>query len=105
MTIIYKYRISNFGNTILSAPIIKPLKIDYQDENPFLWAFVDTEKLPEEWAVTKIGTGWDIDEINNCNPVSNATIELDCYLNTTFEPGTPYVWHWFCRPLIQSMDL
>lgn len=106
MTVIYKYPIDPMPthHFRLNAPIIKPLKIDYKDGVPCLWAIVDTNKEPETWVVTKLGTGWDFEFINHTSLTLDA-IDPDSYLSTTFEPGTPYVWHWFCRPLIQSMDL
>ena len=99
MTTIYKYPLHNcVQNQIVTAPIIKPLKIDFQDEIPCLWAMVDTKKQAEEWIVFKIGTGWDL------NTYGNASLFSENYLNTTLADD-PYVWHWFCRKLILSEDM
>lgn len=106
MTTIHKYSIDNgLRHFHINAPIVKPLKIDYQyNDSPFLWAIVDTDKEPIEWLVTKCGTGWDFGALNACSLTVEA-IDPNSYLNTTFESGTPFVWHWFCRPLIRSVDL
>lgn len=94
---IFKYELSYIATeNILTAPIIKPLHVDFQDGVPYLWAVVDDGGHPEEWVVSRVGTGWGMDQMA-------CIVDLDTYLNTTV--GKPYVWHWFCRKLAQSSDL
>ena len=81
--------------TRLSAPIVKPLKVDYQNGQATLWAIVDTEMKPKDIFVFCIGTGHPFPSV----------IPHDAYLNTTVSQSDPYVWHWFCDvDLFQSID-
>ncbi len=99
MKCIYKYDVmAGNVNTIVVAPIIKPLHVDFQDRKAYLWALVDTDKEPEEWLITCIGTGTDIGVIYGY-------VDFDAYLNTTVESSYPFVWHWFCRKYIQGFDV
>lgn len=109
MQTIYKYPIDNVTNTIITAPIIKPLRVDHQpnsvDKTPnfYLWAVVDIEKPSEEWIVSCVGTGWDNEKLGY-------QIDLDTYLDTTiveapFGMRSTNVWHWFCRKYVQGFDL
>lgn len=96
MRAIYKYPVAECNtHNIIDAPIVKPLYVEYQNGDPYLWAVVDTEKEPIEWLVSCVGTGIPHD----------SNIDLDSYLNTTVESSKPFVWHWFCRKYIQGFDL
>lgn len=99
--VIYKYHVPIDG--IISAPIIKPLRVDLQAVDSggmclFLWAVVDRAKEDEKWLVQRIGTGWPLDDLE-------PSINLDSYLNTTVSSSAPYVWHFFCRKLVDGFDL
>lgn len=85
-------------HNIVTASIVKPLHVDIQRGDPCLWAIVDTNKEPEEWLVSCIGTGWSLHGVGQ-------NIDLGSYLNTTVASSDPFVWHWFCRKYVQSMDL
>lgn len=99
MKCIYKYDVwAGHMNTMIEAPIIKPLYVDYQNGSSYLWAVVDTDKEPEEWLVSCIGDETDIGGIYG-------EVDLDSYLNTTVESSYPFVWHWFCRKYIQGFDV
>ena len=94
-TTIYKYPLDEerVGN-IISAPIFKPLKVDYQNGIPMLWAIINEDAEPEEWRVLRIGTGWPV-----------AGLEFENYLNTTVAQSEPFVWHWFCSKLVEGFDM
>lgn len=94
---IFKYELTYAATeNIIIAPIVKPLHVDFQDGTPCLWAVVEDGGYPEEWVVSRVGTGWNIDQMT-------CAVDLNTYLNTTV--GDPYVWHWFCRKLIQGFDV
>lgn len=96
MISIYKYPLDFRVEQIIDAPIVRPLRIDFQNGVPHLWAIVDTEKSIEEWLVIRSGTGWNLSEL----PIG----DYDSYLNSTVESSAPYVWHWFCHPLLEHYD-
>lgn len=84
----YELRFDGENNTVINAPIVKPLKVDFQDGSPYLWAAVDTNKEAEPWDVYFIGTGWEFG--------SEVDVNAD-YVHTTVESSAPFVWHWFCK--------
>lgn len=97
---IFKYELSvSNAECIIVAPIVKPLHVDFQNGSPYLWAMIDDKAMEEEWVVHCVGTGWDMDN------VFNYEIFTISYLNSTVESSKPYVWHWFCRKLIQGFDV
>lgn len=98
MITIHKFPLDFFETQYITASIIKPLKVDYQDSRAYLWAVVDTMADPQEWVVFRAGTGHNLSIPAFYN-------HLDSYLNTTVAASNPYVWHWFCYPLIESMDM
>lgn len=88
MNVIFKYPVSDeLPVTTVKAPIIKPLKVDYQGMHSFLWAIVDLDKASEEYDVFRVGTG---------HMICEKIVPFDSYLNSTVAQSEPYVWHWFC---------
>ena len=88
MQVIFKYEITEMMEfSIVEAPILMPLKVDFQNGKPFLWAVVDLEHRPKKFKIFRVGTG---------HPMS-PDIALDQYLNTTVMSSEPYVWHWFWK--------
>lgn len=86
MSIIYKYKLDEmFPVNQVTARIIKPLKVDYQNGEPYLWAVVN-DVCPERTInILRIGTGYPLGD----------DIALSQYINTTVYQSEPYVWHWF----------
>jgi len=81
---IYKYPLGE--SLVVTAPIVKPLRVDFQGGEPFLWAAIDDNKPDISISVLCVGTGWTMDgEV------------LDHYLNTTVQSSDPFVWHWFWK--------
>ena len=86
MSAIYKYKLNGvFPISQVTARIIKPLWVDYQNGEPYLWAVVGDDCPERTISVLCIGTGHPIPE----------TMPLANYLNTTVYQSEPYVWHWF----------
>lgn len=88
MQVIYKYPLddSAFVQKV-SAPVIKPLRVDYRDGKPYFWAVVDNERDPFDVVIVRMATG---QGFANHHTVGE-------YLNTTVEASKPFVWHWFYR--------
>lgn len=94
MNVIYKFPVSDvMPISIVHAHIVRPLKVDYQNCQPYLWAIVDTDLEPFDSAVYRIGTGHEI---------SDHIVPFDSFLNTTVAQSEPFVWHWFCLPIDSS---
>lgn len=88
MQAIYKYPLSDLKSAqTVSAPIVRPLCVDYQDGKPCLWAVVDGERSPVDVIVVRMATGKGF--------VSHHAVGE--YMNTTVAASEPFVWHWFCR--------
>ena len=52
---VYKYILDRtLIHNIVTAPIIKPLRVDFQRCDPCLWAIVDTNKEPESSTSTSL---------------------------------------------------
>lgn len=99
MKCIQKYNVwGGHTSTMLEAPIIKPLHVDYINGSATLWAVVDTDREPEEWLVSCIGDETDIGGIYG-------DVDCDAYLNTTVASSKPFIWHWFCRKFVSGFDL
>lgn len=80
---IYKYS--------LKEPIIghieKFLHLDYQYDEPVVWAIVDDDIPKRSFAAICSGTGWPIADFQN----------IDSYIGT-LQDDDGYVWHYFIVP-------
>lgn len=86
MKVIFKYEINELlPVSVIEAPVIEPLKVDYQNGHPFVWMVVDTALPPRKIHLYRVGTGVPIDD----------DVALGLYINTTVSQSEPYVWHWF----------
>lgn len=86
MRVIYKYELNEALPVCeVRAPIVKPLKVDFQNGKPFLWAVVDTAAAEKTIHIYRVGTGF---------PLHEGFI-IGSHLNTTVLQSEPYVWHWF----------
>lgn len=86
MQAIYKYEVSErVPVSIIEAPITRPLKVDYQNGHPFLWAMVDSTKPPVRVKIFRVPTGHPFD----------GDVVMSTYMNTTVAQSEPFVWHWF----------
>lgn len=91
MQVIFKYEVTDaMMFSIIEAPIIKILKVDYQNGVPYLWAIVDTELRTNKYRIYRIGTGH---PFGSDTPIGS--INPNNYINTTVMSNEPYVWHWF----------
>lgn len=90
MRSIYKYEITEQGMP-LSAPITKFLSVQVQHDKICVWAEVDTEMKDRHFLFTIIGTGWELDKINNFDKTT--------YLGTVQYLGGDYMWHIYCLEL------
>ena len=84
MRSIYKYEITEQCMP-LSAPITKFLSVQVQNDKICVWAEIDTENKDRHFMMTIIGTGWELDKINNFDKTT--------YLGTVQYLGGDYVWH------------
>ena len=84
MRSIYKYEITEQGMPI-SAPITNFLSVQTQHDKICVWAEVDTEMEDRHFLFTIIGTGWELDKINNFDKAT--------YLGTVQYLGGDYMWH------------
>ena len=88
MQVIYKYELNEYMPVCeVLAPIIAPLRVDYQNGKPFLWAVVDTSQPDRLVRIHRVGTGF----------VLPGSVSISDHLNTTVQQSEPYVWHWFCE--------
>lgn len=79
MKTIWKFDI--FGDTPIIMPVgAQILGVGVQDDNPYLWALVDTLAGREERRISVVGTGWEVPESG-------------VYLGTYFTER--FVWHIF----------
>ena len=84
MRSIYKYEITEQAMP-LDAPITKFLSVQVQNDKICVWAEVNTEMEDRHFLFTIIGTGWELDKINNFNKTT--------YLGTVQYLGGDYIWH------------
>lgn len=84
MRSIYKYEITEQAMP-LDAPITKFLSVQVQHDKICIWAEVDTEMEDRHFLFTIIGTGWELDKINNFDKTT--------YLGTVQYLGGDYIWH------------
>lgn len=79
MKTIWKFDI--FGDTPIIMPVgAQILGVGAQDDNPYLWALVDTLAGREERRISVVGTGWEVPE---------SGVYLGAYFTERF------VWHIF----------
>lgn len=79
---IFKYPL--VGESIQIPKDARPLAVQWQGQEPVLWAEVDpTNYKAEPRRLLRIGTGWWF------NPVRVV------YLGTVQEPDRPLVWHFY----------
>lgn len=90
MRSIYKYEITEQGMPI-SAPITNFLSVQTQHDKICVWAEVDTEMEDRHFLFTIIGTGWELDKINN--------FDKAMYLGTVQYLDGEYIWHIYCLEL------
>jgi hypothetical protein len=84
MRSIYKYEITEQCMP-LSAPITNFLSVQVQNDKICVWAEVDTEKKDRHFMMTIIGTGWELDKINN--------FDKSTYLGSVQYLNGKYMWH------------
>jgi hypothetical protein len=84
MRSIYKYEITD-QVTPLSAPITRFLSLQVQNDKICFWAEVDTEKEDRHFLFTIIGTGWELDKLDNFDKAT--------YLGSVQCFNGEYVWH------------
>lgn len=86
MNTVYKYKLNEiFPVSQVTARIIKPLSVDYQNGKPYLWAVVGDDCPEITISILRIGTGYPMPE----------NLPLENYMNSTVYQSEPYVWHWF----------
>ena len=90
MKTIYKYATAALGTGAVDMPInAQVLKADLQNQQIFLWAYVDTEEEVHETRYFKlIGTGHDAGSLS---PDKHIATMLD----------GPFVWHLFETPAVE----
>ena len=87
MTKIFKFKLNEtLPITSIVDRIVEPLKVDYQNGVPYLWAIYDDDASECNYEVYRIGTG---------QPFGEDFYECSVYINTTVTQSAPYVWHWF----------
>lgn len=85
---IYKYELDEMMPVnVIQARFLKPLRVDYQNGRPFLWAVVSDSMPLVSIDVLRVGTGQEV----------GSDVPMTHYLNTTVAQSEPYVWHWFWR--------
>lgn len=84
---IFKYPLNVQTVNTVSAPIVKPLRVDFQNGTANLWAIVDTDAPDKTFQVLCIGTGQQVHF--NINTID--------YLNSTIIAEGRLVFHWFIR--------
>ena len=84
MRSIYKYEIIEQCMQ-LSAPITRFLSVQIQHDKICFWAEIDTEMEDRHFLFTIIGTGWELDKINNFDKTT--------YLGTVQHSKGDQVWH------------
>ena len=57
MKAIWKFQLSE-GVTEIEAPVVKFLTVQLQAGTPCVWAIVDTDRRPNKFNVSLVGTGW-----------------------------------------------
>ena len=88
--VVYKYPLSDVIDvSTVYAPIVKPLKVDYQKSQFHLWALVDLDEQPKTNEIICIGTGQQI--YGNLDPEN--------FLNTTITEEGRLVLHWFVNKI------
>lgn len=93
MKSIYKYTVDEHGIFHFHHYVEKFLKLDFQNNIPTVWAIVDTEKEPNFTHAVPVGTGWDLEDPRNPNP-----IEEDLPYIGTLQTSLGFVWHYFAIP-------
>ena len=85
MNKIYKYQVDEINGTVTLPAGSNILDIEYQEDNLFLWALVNTFINEMEDVELEIyGTGWDIENPDQLK-----------HLKTLHHKG--FVWHFFKR--------
>jgi len=73
--------------TSIVDSIREPLRVDYQNGIPYLWAVCDDDETGKcAYEIYRIGTG---------QPIEDSVCLNSYYINTTVAQSAPYVWHWF----------
>lgn len=89
MRSIHKYTITMDGVSI-DAPVVKFLDVQMQYGLPRIWAEVDTGLPDRHFFVVPIGTGWDLDKLDN--------FDMMTYMGTVQESSGTLVWHlYYCE--------
>lgn len=92
MKTIYKYKITAGLNVIDMPYNAKILSVQTQDNDPHIWALVDTEHPNEARSFFPIGTGWDNEkELKK----QNLHLKLHKYIGTFQLPNFGFVFHLF----------
>lgn len=84
---IFKYPLDVRTMNTINAPIVKPLRVDFQNGTANLWAIVDTDAPDKPYHVLCIGTG---------QQVHFDIAKID-YLSTTIIAEGRLVFHWFIK--------
>lgn len=87
MTNIYKYPLELTVQQTISGSIIKVLDIQLQNNEPYMWAMVDTDSPETEITVFLVGTG--------SEDTNHYKLKPDEYLSTM--QIDEFVFHWFYR--------
>lgn len=93
MTTIYKYPIYPVRSQTVQIPWgAKILSVQVVEDQPVIYALVDSQKTPVPFTIFIFGTGWDLEEGNTWG----SGLPLDIHFVGTFQqPEEKLVWHVF----------
>lgn len=87
MVKIFKYGVGTDGiKAVIKGRFKQILDIQMQNGNPKVWILLDDDYDEKTWAITSVGTGWEINEISGD------------YVGTV-QDDYGYVWHYFLEEL------